>query len=251
MPHLTFPPATRARLLPGAGPGLAAPGVAHPLLAPGEWAALARPEAPVHWAVLDVSDGPGVRADLRCQVAGERLQRAGTAVLGRLDMLHGGRPFSDLIMTAHRYLDWYGVDGFYLAGCPTGPEHLDETRRAASTLRALCEGDGYLVAGHGTHPHPAYARCADQLVTFAGHWTEYRWTQAPEWTADHPPERFCHLVHGLPGTHLEEALRVARWLGAGTVGFTDRTTRGGVDPWETLPGYWDAFVSRLGTCVSE
>jgi hypothetical protein len=205
----------------------------------------------VHWVVLDAADGPAGRVDLRCQVAGERLQRSGTAVLGRLEMLGGSRPFSDLVMAAHRYLDRYAVDGFYLAGCPAGPEHLDATRRVAATLRALCEGDGYLVAGHGTHPDPAYARCADQLVTFAGHWTEYRWTQAPEWTAEHPPERFCHLVHGLPGLHLEEALRVARWLGAGTVGFTDRTARGGEDPWQTLPGYWDEIVSRLGTSVSE
>jgi spherulation-specific family 4 protein len=251
MPGLTSPPAVRAPSLCGSGPCFAAPGVAHPLLAPGEWAEPARPDVAVHWAVLDTADGPAARADLRCQVAGERLQRAGTAVLGRLEMLGGHRPFSDLVMAAHRYLDWYGVDGFYLAGCPVGPEQLDETRRAASTLRALCEGDGYLVAGHGTHPDPAYARCADQLVTFAGHWTEYRWLQAPQWTADHPPERFCHLVHGLPALHLEEALRVARWLGAGTIAFTDRTARGGADPWETLPGYWDAFVSRLGTRVSE
>jgi hypothetical protein len=205
----------------------------------------------VHWAVLDDADGPGARPDPQCVTAADRLQRAGTAVLGRLDMMRGGRQISGLVMEAYRYVDWYGVDGFYLAACPAGAEYLDLTRRVAATLRALCEGDGYLVAGHGGHPDPAYVRCADQLVTFAGHWTDYRWTQVPEWTAEHPPERFCHLVHGLPGLHLEEALRVARWLGAGTVAFTDRTTRGGADPWETLPGYWDEIVSRLGTGVSE
>ncbi len=52
--------------------------------------------------------------------------------------------------------------------------------------------------------------------------------------------------------HLEEALRIARWQGAATIWFTDRTDRGGrVDPWETMPGYWDEIVSRIGTGVSE
>lgn len=52
--------------------------------------------------------------------------------------------------------------------------------------------------------------------------------------------------------HLDEALRITRWHGAATFYFTDRTDRGGtVDPWETMPGYWDEIVSRLGTGVSE
>lgn len=52
--------------------------------------------------------------------------------------------------------------------------------------------------------------------------------------------------------HLDEALRIARWQGAGTIYFTDRTDRGGTaDPWEAMPGYWDDIVSRVGTGVSE
>jgi hypothetical protein len=51
--------------------------------------------------------------------------------------------------------------------------------------------------------------------------------------------------------HIDEALRIARWQGAGTVYFTDRTDKGGQNPWETPPGYWDEIVSRLGPEVSE
>ena len=57
-----------------------------------------------------------------------------------------------------------------------------------------------------------------------------------------------------PRPHLDEALRIARWQGAGTIYFTDRTPRAGARPaalWETLPGYWDEIVSRIGTGVSE
>jgi hypothetical protein len=107
------------------------------------------------------------------------------------------------------------------------------------------------VLGHGTHPYEGYADVADQLVTFAGAWADYRWSQVAEWTADHPAERFCHFVHGVPRTHLEEAVRIARWQGAGTIWFTDRPGAGGRDPWASMPGYWDEIVSRIGTGVLE
>ncbi|NLU67276.1 spherulation-specific family 4 protein [Streptomyces sp. HNM0574] len=251
MPHLTTPGGFPSVAAAEDGrPGLGVPGWAHPVLAPLEWAELARPGLPLHWAVLDVSSGPGSRPDAYCLAAAARLHASGTGLLGCLDMWDGDRSFGELVSDAHRYLDWYGVDGFYLAHCPAGAEHLPETRRTATTLRALCDG-GHVVAGHGVHPHPGYADVADQLVTFRGGWTAYRWSQAAPWTADHPPGRFCHLVHGVPRTHLDEALRVARWQGAGTVYFTDRTDRSGRNPWGALPGYWDEIVSRIGPGVSE
>ncbi|MCB5912206.1 spherulation-specific family 4 protein [Streptomyces pinistramenti] len=270
MPYLTTVGTTRAPA--GAGPlGVGVPGIAHPLVAPTEWAGLLRisrgfvaPQdpyrqdgpvsnyagvAPLHWAVLNVANGPGARPDPYCLPAAARLRETGVRLLGHLDMRYGARPFGELLADAHRYLEWYKADGFWLDRCPTDRTMLTESRRVATTLRTLVS-DSYLVFGHGTHPFPGYAESADQLVTFAGPWTEYRWSQVAEWTADHPPERFCHLVHGVPRTHLDEALRIARWQGAGTVYFTDRRDRDG-DAWETLPGYWDDFVSRIGPGVLE
>ncbi|MHB9859228.1 spherulation-specific family 4 protein [Streptomyces sp. YIM S03343] len=231
--------------------GLGVPGVAHPLLAPAEWAGLARPGAPLHWVVLDVDSGPGVRADPLCLAAAGRLRRAGVRVLGRLDTRHGTRPFADLVADAQRYLDWYQADGFLLERCPTGRAALPGIRRLVGTLRAICD-KAHIVLGHGTHPYPGYAENADQLVTFRGPWSDYRWSEAAEWTAHYPPEMFCHFVHGVPHGHLDEALRVARWQGAATICFTELTDRGGLaDPWESMPGYWDDLISRIGTGVSE
>lgn len=88
-------------------------------------------------------------------------------------------------------------------------------------------------------------------MTFSGAWADYRWSQVAEWTSEHPPERFCHLVHGVPRTHLEEAVRIARWQGAGTVWFTDRRGAADRDPWASMPAYWDEIVSRIGLGVSE
>ncbi|MFI6641422.1 spherulation-specific family 4 protein [Streptomyces sp. NPDC050504] len=250
MPHLITPPA-RTSATGGARLRFGVPGYAHPLVAPVEWAELTRPGTPLDWAVLDVANGPGARPDPHCLEAAGRLGNAGVKVLGRIDLVHGARDLGEVVGDAHRYLDWYRADGFLLDRAPVDRADLAAVRTATGTLRTLREGT-HLVLGHGTHPHPGYADLADQLVTFSGPWTDYRWSQAAQWTAEHPPERFAHLVHGVPRTHLEEALRIARWQGAGTIFFTDHSDRGGqMDPFDTLPGYWDEIVSRIGTGVSE
>ncbi|MFF4399212.1 spherulation-specific family 4 protein [Streptomyces sp. NPDC001480] len=258
MPYLT---STRSgTTTTGIRTGFGVPGYAHPLVAPAEWAALTRPGAPLHWVVLNVAQGPGTRPDPHCLQAAGGLRNAGVRVLGHLDARYGLRAFGELVADAHRFLDWYQVDGFLLDRCPAERPALGEVRRTVSRLRAIRD-DAHIVLGHGTHPCPGYAENADQLVTFSGSWSDYRWSQVAEWTADYPPDRFCHFVHGVPRGHLDEALRIARWQGAATIWFTDRTDRGGrrgpgsrggrVDPWEGMPGYWDEIVSRVGTGVSE
>ncbi|MEU4796045.1 spherulation-specific family 4 protein [Streptomyces sp. NPDC023327] len=249
MSHLTRP--TRGSASTGVRVGFGVPGFAHPLLAPAEWAGLTRPGTPLKWVVLNVANGPGERPDPHCLEAAGRLRNAGVRVLGQLDARYGARPFGELVRDAHRYVDWYQVDGYFLDRCPTERTALPEVRGTVATLRALV-GDAHLVLGHGTHPDPGYAEVGDQLVTFAGPWSDYRWSQVAEWTAEHPPERFCHFVHGVPRGHLEEALRIARWQGASTLYFTDRVEGAGAGaPWESMPAYWDEIVSRIGTGVSE
>ncbi|MFI6726444.1 spherulation-specific family 4 protein [Streptomyces sp. R-74717] len=274
MPYLT--PTETARRTSGAEQlGFGVPGYAHPLLAPTEWAELTRPGTPLHWAVLNIDNGPGTRPDPHCLEAAGRLRNAreravhgeapqdsiraaGGRLLGHLDLAFGSRPFGELIADAQSFLDWYRVDGFHLGRCPAGRADLAAVRRLTSTLATLLEhGDhgeerGLLVLGLGTHPHPGYAEAADQLVTFSGPWTDYRWSQVAEWTAAYPPERFAHFVHGVPRTHLEEAVRIARWQGAGTIFFTDRDNQHGrTDPFAALPRYWDEIVSRIGPGISE
>ncbi|MET7638331.1 spherulation-specific family 4 protein [Streptomyces sp. NPDC005438] len=234
--------------------GFGVPGYAHPMLAPTEWAEVSRPGVPLHWVVLNVDGGPGDRPDPYWHAVAHQLRTGREnppALLGHLDLGRGARPLSALLADACRYRDWYRVDGFYLGDCPTQRVWLGEVKALAEAVRALYEDHVRLVLGHGRHPDPGYLDVGDQLVTFRGPWSEYRWSQVARWTADHLPERFCHLVHGVPPTHLSEALRVARWQGAGTVYLTDRTAWDGADPWESLPGYWDELVSMVGTGVSE
>ncbi len=224
--------------------GVGVPAHAHPLVAPDEWAELARPGTPVHWVALDLGGGPAGRPDPYLASAARRLRAAGVRLLGRLDAGHGTRPFGRLVGEAHHLMEWYGVDGFHLDRAPADRDGLAGCREVARTLAAMTDGGGHLVLGCGRYPDPGYAEIADQLVTYLGPWTRYRWSQAPEWTAEFPAERFCHLVHGVPRPHLETALRIARWQGAGTVFLTDRDGAVQADPWAGLPTYW-AQMSRI------
>ncbi|WP_428986033.1 spherulation-specific family 4 protein [Streptomyces pyxinae] len=217
--------------------GFGVPGYAHPLVAPVEWAELTRPGTPLHWVVLNVADGPGARPDPHCLEAAGRLRNAGVRVLGHLDLRHGTRPGAELLADAARFAEWYRVAGYYLDRCPTDRTGLPAVRRTATALVEPGGTDGcHLVLGHGSHPWPGYAELPGQLVTFSGPWADYRWSQAAPWTADHPPERFAHLVHGVPRGHLEEAMRIARWQGAGTIFFTDRTAHRTPPPADGIAG---------------
>lgn len=94
MPHLTTPPGAMTAAATEAGRlGLGIPGYAHPLLAPVEWAELTRPGTPLHWAVLNIADGPGGRPDPHCTEAAAKLRRAGGMILGHLAMRDGSRSF--------------------------------------------------------------------------------------------------------------------------------------------------------------
>jgi|GEM_PF-1636466 hypothetical protein len=250
MPRLIARPRPRQA---SAGTRLGVPVSAHPLMAPGEWAELARPGAPLDWVAFhvpfhpacDVAGGPGSRPDPLYTEALARVRETGVPLLGRLDTVYGTRPHGALVADAARYAEWYGVDGFYLDRAPTLRSAAPGCRRTVETLRELLPGPGRVVLAPGAHPFPGYAEFADQLVTFRGPWPRYRWSEVPEWTASYPSSTFVHLVHGLPSTHLEAALRIARWQGAATVCVTDRTDRDGGDPWAGLAGYWDEAVRAL------
>lgn len=221
---------------------------AAPLAAPADWTRFAGSGSSLDWVVLHVPGGG--RPDPRYAWAASCLRASGVRVLGRLDAAFGGRSTPEVAADARRYLDGYGVVGFYLDRAPAARERLAACRRTTSALAGLLAaagaGRGHLVLGHGTHPDPGYADAADQLVTFNGPWSDYRWSEAPEWTAAHPPERFCHLVHGVPRPHLETALRIARWQGAGSVFLTDRGGAADPGPFEGLPTYLDSMAGMLG-----
>ncbi|MCX5195567.1 spherulation-specific family 4 protein [Streptomyces sp. NBC_00249] len=189
----------------------------HPAEDPGAWARLIG-AAPRTWAVvLNPASGPGPRPDPAFTAAAAALRAAGARLLGYVDTAYGSREAAEAHYEMLRYREWYGVDGCFLDQVTADRQGLRACRRLVRSLRRL--GAATVVLNPGVHPDPGYLRLADLVVTFEGDWATYaaRFSR-PEWTARHPPERFCHLVHSTPEALVPLAVRTARDRGAGVCG---------------------------------
>ncbi|MEU9147897.1 spherulation-specific family 4 protein [Streptomyces sp. NPDC048349] len=210
-------------------PMLLVPLYEHPADRPEEWELLIRSAGRLHSVVLNPDSGPGRARDERFAAVAGRLRAAGVPVLGYVDTDYGRRPHADVVQDLLRHRDWYAADGAFLDQSCAEPDLLPHYGRLAVAARAA--GARTLVLNHGVHPHPGYAGLADLLVTFEGPWDAYRdAATAPAWTADHPAQRFCHLVYAVPPD--APAADLARERRAGVHCAVPGT---GAHPWGTLP----------------
>ncbi|BCM72647.1 MULTISPECIES: spherulation-specific family 4 protein [Streptomyces] len=189
----------------------------HPAEDPGAWHRLIASADRTYAVVLNPADGPGSAPDPAYTAAARALRAAGARLLGYVDTDYGVRDRALIVEEARRHQTWYAADGCFLDRVTAGPEGLSACRRTVRELRRL--GTGTVVLNPGVHPAPGYARLADLTVTFEGHWTTYvsAFTRPP-WTARHPPDRFCHLVYGVPEALVPLAVRTARERGAAVSG---------------------------------
>lgn len=186
----------------------------HPAADPAAWQALVAAAPQLYGVVLNAADGPGTAPDPAFTAASQALREAGVRVLGYVDTAYGERPLAAVTDDLDRHRAWYGVDGCFLDQVVSGRRELRDCRRMVRSVRE--RGADTVVLNPGVHPAPGYARAADLLVTFEGHWTTYlRSFAAPSWTAKHPPEQFCHLVYGVPPALARLAGRTAVQRGAG------------------------------------
>ncbi|MEU3726688.1 spherulation-specific family 4 protein [Streptomyces sp. NPDC031705] len=189
----------------------------HPAEDPGAWALLIGAASRTYAVVLNPASGPGPRPDPAFTAAAAALRAAGARLLGYVDTAYGARDAAEAHYEMLRYQEWYGADGCFLDRVSAGAEGLRGCRRLVRSLRRL--GAGTVVLNPGVHPAPGYLRLADLVVTFEGDWSTYvtRFSR-PGWTARHPPERFCHLVHAVPEALVPLAVRTAHDRGAAVCG---------------------------------
>ncbi|UQX04222.1 spherulation-specific family 4 protein [Streptomyces sp. RerS4] len=189
----------------------------HPVEDPGAWHRLITGAAAIYGVVLNPANGPGSRPDPAFAAAAAALRTAGARLLAYVDTDYGTRGQAELIHEMCRYREWYAVDGCFLDRAPATRQELPGCRRLVRSLRRL--GATAVVLNPGVHPVAGYVRLADLTVTFEGHWSTYvsAFTR-PAWTARHPPDRFCHLVYGVPEALVPLAVRTAHERGAAVAG---------------------------------
>lgn len=167
--------------------------------------------------VVNPASGPGPRPDPAFTAAAAALRAAGARLLGYVDTAYGRREGAEVNYEILRYQEWYGVDGCFLDRVTADRQGLRSCRRLVRSLRRL--GATTVVLNPGVHPEPGYLRLADLIVTFEGDWSTYVSAfSRPEWTARHPPGRFCHLVYGVPDALVPLAVRTAHERGAAVSG---------------------------------
>ncbi|MFJ6699054.1 spherulation-specific family 4 protein [Streptomyces sp. NPDC091272] len=203
----------------------------HPAVDPEPWRLALAAADRVHGVVLNAADGPGELADPAFAEASRGLRAAGVPVLGYVDLDYGERPESEVAADLERHRSWFSVDGWFFDRAPAERSALPHCRRTVRAARRT--GARTVVLNPGAHPAPGYARLADLIVTFEGHWTSYVAPfDRPRWTTRFPPERFCHLVYGVPRAMSPVAVRTALDRGAAVC-----CAVGGElpNPWSALP----------------
>ncbi|MEV0224825.1 spherulation-specific family 4 protein [Streptomyces sp. NPDC050704] len=189
----------------------------HPGEDPGAWHRLITAAGRTYAVVLNPANGPGPGPDPAFTAAARALRAAGARLLGYVDTDYGARAPDDIADEIVRHREWYAAEGCFLDRVPATPAALPAFRRLVRTVRRL--GTAPVVLNPGVHPAPGYARLGDLVVTFEGHWSTYVSSfSRPAWTTRLPPERFCHLVYGVPEALVPLAVRTARDRGAAVSG---------------------------------
>jgi hypothetical protein len=202
----------------------------HPAEDPGSWHRLITAADRTYGVVINPANGPGGSPDPAFVSAAGALRAAGARLLGYVDTDYGTRPAAEVAEDAVRHREWYGADGCFLDRVSSAATELPAYRALVRGLRR--RGSAPVVLNPGVHPAPGYARLADLVVTFEGSWSVYVTAfSRPDWTLRLPPERFCHLVYGVPEALAPLAVRTARERGAAVSG---PVTGGPPNPWAAL-----------------
>lgn len=211
-------------------PRLVVPAYFHPAARPEQWEWLASHPDRVRLVVLNVINGPGLRAEPQFQAVTDRLHEAGVGVIGYVDTNYGQR-FAEQVMDEFgRYVEWYGVSGVCLDRASASAPWLTHYAKLAASAREM--GAKVVFFNHGSYPAEGYAEHADLLGTFEGTWRAYQRLDVPRWTRAWPAEKFYHVVYSVPPGETAETTRLAVRRGAAAVYVTERS---GSNPYDGLP----------------
>ena len=225
---------------------LAVPAYFNPRYDPAGWQHLARLGPALSFAILNPDSGPGRTADPAYYAPTAAVQAAGGRVIGYVDTGYGSRPLASVLADLMRYQSWYGLRGAFLDQVSSGRDHLKHYRCLTHAARRA--GFEFLVLNPGVTPDPGYAELTDIVVTFEGPWLAYRDHTAAHWVTDHPPERFCHLVHSTPLEDLAEAHEATCEHHVGAFYVTEQS---GANPWGSLSAQLTrAAAAPHATCLA-
>lgn len=218
-------------------PLLALPAYFDPLQDAAAWSLVTAQAVAVRLVVLNPSSGPGPGRQESYAALSGRLRAAGVRRIGYVNTDYGTRPGADVRDECAAFRDWYDVDGIFFDQVSADVGGLDACEQYVRDARSL--GCRTVVLNPGVYPHRAYLDLANLVVTFDGDLEMHRRLKVPKWAMSLPPERFCHLVYGVPEDAIDDVRRRVARSHAGTLYITDGLAP---NPWGRLAGYWEKLV---------
>jgi hypothetical protein len=206
-----------------------------------EWDQVIAGAPTVHLAVLNPDNGVGTAPDPAHTAIVMRARQVGIRVLGYISTRYAARPVEEVIPEIESYSAWYGVADILLDETPGEEAALPYYQALVAHVRGA--RGGLVALNPGRVPAAAYAGLADLLIVFEGDYEAYRSFQVPDWIHTFPPERFAHLVYGVPGdAEMGDVVHRNARQHAGYLYVTDGRLP---NPWSRLPGYWSGELRAI------
>jgi hypothetical protein len=202
---------------------------------------------------LNPSDGPGNSLKPTYLPLVKEAQWRGIRVLGYVDTMwaKGAVSVSQAEAAVDKYYSWYGVDGIMFDqvtdSCAAAPVSF---YTELYNFVKQKPGADIVVLNPGTFVGECYAKISDVLITFEDTYANYLAYQQPEWVQYYPGSHFLHIILAVPtAPDMQNAIRLAMSRNVNGVYVTDKGANG-TNPYSSLPSYFDAEVSYLGSAFS-
>jgi Spherulation-specific family 4 len=197
------------------------------------WTALDAAAGPVGIAIVNPNSGPGEEHSPAYAAQIKTSQAKGIRVIGYVDTDYTARPLADVCRDIERHVTWYGVDGIFLDQVGIGRTRLPYYAEVSDAIKAG-GAEALTVLNPGANIPESFMAIADIIVTFEDTFGAYtHGYHAARWMRRYPPERFWHLIHGVPtGQALRRTLSLSKRRRAGWLYATPATLP---NPWSTLP----------------
>ena len=197
-------------------------------------------------AIMNPGSGPGTFQDNNYVTAVNSLRAAGGKVIAYVYTQYGSRSSAVVKADIDKYVNWYNIDGIFFdemsnSGATGTLNYYQDLYDYVKTINPAWE----VMGNPGTSTVESYLTrpAADSLLVFENEGANYPGYSPSSWNANYDPAQIGHLVHSTASeadmlTYLDLAVQ----RNAGQVYVTHDVMN---NPWDTLPSYWEAEVTRI------
>ncbi len=197
-------------------------------------------------AIMNPFNGPGNNLDSNYVSAVDDLRAAGGKVIGYVRTNYTAEPAATVKANIDKYVNWYNIDGIFFdemsnSGAQSNLDYYQDIYDYAKAIDPAWE----VMGNPGINTVESYLTrpAADSLLVFESQGSSYPGNTPSSWNFNHDPSAIGHLVHTTPTeADMLAYLDLAVSRNAGQVYITDDVLG---NPWDTLPSYWEAEVTRI------